>query len=96
MCQLNNKLISVTTSLKRSQTNFTAIINAHKHTNSENFAKIGVVLFYVIIFEPEVKSGSSFGSLGHRRSLKMVPFDRSHTTSKTTLISMLRRFGDTA
>ena len=70
MCQLNIKLISVTTSLKRSQTNFTAIINTQTHTNSKNFAKIGVVLFYIIIFETEVNTGSSFGSLGHRRSLK--------------------------
>jgi len=35
------------TALERPQPNFTAIICAHKATNSENFAKIGCVTFKI-------------------------------------------------
>jgi len=49
-------------SAERSQPNFTAIIYAHKATNSENFAKIGRMVSEIIRLEPVVKTESIFGS----------------------------------
>jgi len=46
LCGLNEqKFIAMATSLRRSQPNFTAIIYAHRATNTENWAKIGRVDF---------------------------------------------------
>ena len=42
----------------------------------EKTAKIGCVLFEQIRPEGVVQTGSSFGSQGHPRSLRMVPLDR--------------------
>jgi len=55
------------TSLERSQPSFTAIIYAHKATNSEKFAEVGRILSEITGLEPVVKTGSSWG---HPRSLK--------------------------
>ena len=41
---------------------FTAIIYAHKASNSENVAMIGRILSEITGLEPIVKTGSSFGS----------------------------------
>jgi len=68
-------------SFERSEPHFTAIIHTHNASNSENFAKFGRVLSEITGLKPVVKTGSSFGSKGYPWSLKMVPFDRTHTTS---------------
>ena len=47
-------------------------------------AKIGHVLFEQIGLEGLVQTGSSFGSRGHPRSLRMVPFD----TTKFPIFSL--------
>jgi len=61
MCGLNKqKLVAMATSLE--QPNFTAIIYAHKATNSEKFAKISRILSEITGLEPIVKTGSCLGS----------------------------------
>jgi len=82
-------------SLKRSQLNFTAIIHARKATNPENFAKIGCVLSEIIASKQQKKTGSSFSSYGHPRSLKMVSFDFLFDF-QNNYIAISCRFGDIA
>jgi len=56
------KSVAMATSLERSQPHFTAIIHAHDASNSENFAQIGREFSEITVFEPVVKTGSSFNS----------------------------------
>jgi len=70
MCGLNKqKVVAMAMSLERSQPNFTAIIYAHRATNSENSAKIGRVYFEEIGLESS-KNWKHFRKLGSFKVIK--------------------------
>ena len=80
ICGFNRqKLVAIATSLERSLPIFTTVIYARKATNPQSWGEIGRENFEEIWLENS-KNQKHFRQFGSR-SLKMVPFDRSHTTS---------------
>ena len=63
-------MVAMTTALERPQPNFTAIICAHKATNSENFTKIGCVISEINQARTNSKNQKQLWQLGSPKVIK--------------------------